>query len=96
MAEREILPGQTRLCTPEKKVKEWEGQRANSVNHGVRLALRELGGEEHGSSRNSRQNVRRQKGLLSAGVGQDELNTWAFVVLPSTGAEMIWGGCRQI
>lgn len=97
MAEkREILSGQTRPCTPEQKVKKWEGHRAESANRGVTLAWSELGGEGHGSRRNLRENVRRQKGLLPARISQDELNTLAFVLLPSTGAETIWTCCRRI
>lgn len=97
MAEkREILSGQTRACTPEQKVKEWEGHRAESASHGVTLAWSELGGEGHGSRRNLRENVRRQKGLLHDRVSQDELNSLAFALLPSTGAETIWTCCRRI
>jgi len=68
---RAILSGQTRPCTPQEKVNEWKGQRAESADHGVTLSWSELGGEGHGSSRNPRENVRRQKGLIPAAVSLD-------------------------
>lgn len=93
---REILTGQSRPCTPEQKVNEWEEQKVESVDHGVTLAWSEMGGEGRGSRRNSRENVRKQKGLVLARAGQGELNSQASALSPRTGADVIWTRCGRI